>query len=82
MFALLGTIIEDPATGSASAALGGYLTSLMPQPDTETRFVMNQGVEMGRPSVIEVRATKARGEVHQVEVGGPCVPVMRGEIEL
>jgi len=82
MFALLGNIIEDPATGSASAALGGYLAKLMPQPDTEARFVMNQGVEMGRPSVIEVRATKARGEVHQVEVGGPCVPVMRGEIEL
>jgi predicted PhzF superfamily epimerase YddE/YHI9 len=37
---------------------------------------------MGRPSVIEVRATKAGGEVRQVEVGGPCVPVMRGEIDL
>jgi trans-2,3-dihydro-3-hydroxyanthranilate isomerase len=82
MFALLGNVIEDPATGSASAALGGYLTKLLPQPDAEAHFVMNQGVEMGRPSMIEVRATKARGEVRQVEVGGPCVPVMRGEIEL
>jgi trans-2,3-dihydro-3-hydroxyanthranilate isomerase len=82
MFALLGNVIEDPATGSASAALGGFLTRLMPQPDAEARFVMNQGVEMGRPSVIEVHAAKTAGEVRRVEVGGPCVPVMRGEIEL
>jgi trans-2,3-dihydro-3-hydroxyanthranilate isomerase len=82
MFALLGNVIEDPATGSASAALGGFLTKLMPPPDAEARFIMNQGVEMGRPSVIEVHAVKAAGEIRQVEVGGPCVSVMRGEIEL
>ena len=82
MFALLSNILEDPATGSASAALGGYLTTLMPQPDAEARFTLHQGVEMGRPSVIEVHAAKTAGEVRRVEVGGPCVPVMRGEIEL
>jgi trans-2,3-dihydro-3-hydroxyanthranilate isomerase len=82
MFALLSNVIEDPATGSASAALGGYLTKLMPQPDAEAHFTLHQGVEMGRPSVIEVHAAKTAGEVRQVEVGGPCIPVMRGEIEL
>lgn len=80
MFAPLSNNWEDPATGSASAALGAYLTSL--EGDAETRIEIEQGVEMGRPSLITVTAQKAAGQVGSVTIEGSCVPVMRGQIEL
>jgi trans-2,3-dihydro-3-hydroxyanthranilate isomerase len=82
MFAPLSNILEDPATGSASAALGGLLCSLDPRSDVEMQIVVEQGVEMGRPSTIEVTARKQCGSVRQVTVSGRCVRVMRGTIEL
>src|SRR4029453_10639115 len=73
MFAPLNNIPEDPATGSASAALAALLVHLESASDAD--FVIDQGVEMGRPSRIEV---SVRGP--DVRVGGPCVPVMRGKL--
>jgi PhzF family phenazine biosynthesis protein len=49
----VGNVVEDPATGAAAAALGAYLRwrrELVPP----ARFTISQGVEMGRPSLIEV----------------------------
>ncbi|TPE61064.1 PhzF family phenazine biosynthesis protein [Sandaracinobacter neustonicus] len=71
MFAPLSGISEDPATGSAAAALGAFLHSLRP---AEARFLMSQGRHIGRPSEIlaEVRADG-------VWIGGPCAPFARGE---
>ena len=80
MFAPLSNNWEDPATGSASAALGAFLTSL--EGDAETRIEIEQGVEMGRPSLITVTARKTAGQVDAVTIEGPCVPVMRGQISL
>lgn len=48
-----GGVVEDPATGAAAAAFAGYLRSHQ-QVATGDRFVITQGVEMGRPSEISV----------------------------
>jgi trans-2,3-dihydro-3-hydroxyanthranilate isomerase len=76
MFAPLSNIMEDPATGSASAALGGLLSSLE-RDDDGFQLTIAQGVEMGRPSVIEVKVSAAGGR-QSIHVSGHCVPVMRG----
>lgn len=82
MFAPLSNIPEDPATGSAAGALGALLSDLRPQKDLSVTLEVLQGVEMGRPSRIEVETTKAGGSVTEVNIGGPCVRVMTGEIAL
>ena len=82
MFAPLDNVIEDPATGSASAALSAYLTSLLPARDAEVKITIEQGVEMGRRSVIGVDVRKSAGIVNDVFLSGSCVKVMRGEILL
>ena len=74
MFAPLDNIPEDPATGSAAAALGAFLHVR----EGRGAVTIEQGVEMGRPSRIEV-AVDAEGIA---SVAGPCVEVMRGEIEV
>lgn len=70
---------EDPATGSACAALGGYLAARAPH-DGTMRWVIEQGYEMGRPSQVEVEADRAAGKVTAVRVGGSSVMVCAGEI--
>jgi len=82
MFAPLDNVIEDPATGSASAALGAYLTSLLPARDAEVKITIEQGVEMGRRSLIGVDVRKSDGMVNDVFLSGSCVKIMRGEILL
>jgi trans-2,3-dihydro-3-hydroxyanthranilate isomerase len=72
---------EDPATGSACAALGGYLAARTPR-DGTVRWVVEQGVEMGRPSRLEVEADKAGGAITAVRVGGQSVLVCEGTIQL
>ncbi|MGO8104022.1 PhzF family phenazine biosynthesis protein [Rhizobium leguminosarum] len=82
MFAPLDNVPEDPATGSASAALGAYLVSLAPDADMNVRITIEQGVEMGRRSVITLDVVKSGGIVTDVVISGGCVSVMRGEISL
>ncbi|MFF7377442.1 PhzF family phenazine biosynthesis protein [Streptomyces massasporeus] len=48
-----GGVAEDPATGAAAAAFGGYLRELELVP-TPTTLTIHQGVDMGRPSTITV----------------------------
>ncbi|MGP9807723.1 PhzF family phenazine biosynthesis protein [Halomonas sp. AOP12-C2-37] len=78
MFCMHASICEDPATGSAAAALTGYLASL--QPDA-LQCTIHQGDEMGRPSVIH---TAANGEIEPgfVTVGGNAVVVGQGAFKL
>ena len=73
---------EDPATGSACAALGGYLAARTPRNDVTLRWTVAQGVEMGRPSRIEVEADKQGGEITAVRVGGTTVMVCEGRMEV
>ncbi len=82
MFAPLHGIPEDPATGSANVALIGLLAQLRPEPDLRLGKKIAQGVDMGRPSLLEARAEKAAGTVTATFIGGTCVPVMRGVLDL
>ncbi|HTU54695.1 MAG TPA: PhzF family phenazine biosynthesis protein [Acetobacteraceae bacterium] len=75
-----GTIIEDPATGSANVAFVALAADLVPEPDAELSLDIVQGVEMGRPSRLAARAVKRARRVERAEIGGRCVPVMRGRL--
>ena len=58
MFAPLLGVPEDPATGSAAAAFAGYVGSRSSTADGMISFTIHQGVEMGRPSRLEVEVGK------------------------
>ena len=72
---------EDPATGSASGCAAAWMVEhSIAQPDE--RVMIEQGVEMKRPSRIFVRALRRNDRVVNVRVGGNVVEVLRGEIFL
>jgi trans-2,3-dihydro-3-hydroxyanthranilate isomerase len=82
MFGPLTGVPEDPATGSASGALGALLASLDAAADGPFVVSIDQGVEMGRPSRIEVTVARRGGAVTEVHIAGPCVPVLQGAISI
>jgi trans-2,3-dihydro-3-hydroxyanthranilate isomerase len=82
MFAPLYGVIEDPATGSAAAALAALLTSLAPGENADLSYEITQGVEMGRPSQIVASARKTAEGPVTATVEGSCVSVLRGSVEL
>jgi trans-2,3-dihydro-3-hydroxyanthranilate isomerase len=82
MFAPLYGVPEDPATGSANVALVGLLASLRSEPDLKLRLRIAQGIDMGRPSLLEAAAEKKNGKIASLSIGGRCVIVMRGMLEL
>jgi len=82
MFAPLYGIPEDPASGSANVALVGLLASLRPEADLRLDLRIAQGVDMGRPSLLEATAQKKGGRLAGLWIGGRCVPVMRGTLEV
>jgi trans-2,3-dihydro-3-hydroxyanthranilate isomerase len=82
MFAPLDGVPEDPATGSANGALGALLAALEPAASGTFRWRIAQGVEMGRPSMLEVRAEKRDGAVTEAYVRGASVLVSEGQIEV
>lgn len=78
MFAPAFGIEEDPATGSACAALAGLLAER--SGDGVLTWQVDQGVQMGRPSRIEARAEKKNGKLVSVDVGGATVIVGEGSM--
>jgi trans-2,3-dihydro-3-hydroxyanthranilate isomerase len=76
MFAPLAGTTEDPATGSANAALAAFLLSVTGVERDAWDVV--QGVEMGRPSLLHVAAERCKDGI-RATVRGSCVPVFRGE---
>jgi len=82
MFAPLYGVPEDPATGSGNVALAGLLASLRVEPDLNLKFRIGQGIDMGRPSLLEAGAEKRGGEIVGMSIGGRCVPMMRGTLEV
>ena len=82
MFAPLAGIMEDPATGSANAALAALLTSLAPGEDVDLTYEIEQGIEMGRPSRIIATARKTPEGPVLATVAGNCVPMLRGTVDL
>ncbi len=75
-------IAEDPATGSAAAAFAGYLAKRAGKQEGTLRWTIEQGFEMGRPSLIFLEADIAKGAVSAVRVGGTAVRVSDGVLTL
>ncbi len=75
-------IAEDPATGSAAAALAGYLVETKRHRAGTNRWRIAQGEDMGRPSLIELEADVEGAHVTAVRVGGGAVAVSEGVLHL
>ena len=73
---------EDPATGSACASLIASLAHRSPERDGTYSIQVDQGVAMGRPSVLEGRAHKRDGQVTEVIVSGQATIVGHGTMTL
>ncbi|AIE74195.1 MULTISPECIES: PhzF family phenazine biosynthesis isomerase [unclassified Synechocystis] len=81
MFAPGLGITEDPATGSAVAALGGYLGDRLRECGT-FRWQIEQGVELGRPSQLQLTVIKENQSITTVRVAGRSVLVTEGWMNL
>ena len=82
MFAPLYGVPEDPATGGANVALIGLLAHHRPEGDLVLTRIIGQGFDMGRPSILEASAEKKGGQVIATYIGGRCVPMLKGTIDL
>ena len=72
---------EDPATGSAAGCTAAWMVAHgVAEPDQ--RVLIEQGVEMRRPSRIFVRASRSDNRIVNVRVGGNAIEVIRGEVFL
>jgi trans-2,3-dihydro-3-hydroxyanthranilate isomerase len=72
---------EDPATGSAAGCCASWMVA-HGVAQSDERVMIEQGVEMQRPSKIFVRALKVDNRVINVRVGGNVVEVMRGNLAM
>ena len=74
---------EDPATGSAQGPLGAYLVAHeLVQVAPTTRIRSEQGFEIGRPSILDIEVDRAGAAITAVRVGGRCVPMGGGWLDL
>jgi trans-2,3-dihydro-3-hydroxyanthranilate isomerase len=82
MFAPAMGIVEDPATGAAATSLAGYLAPFQNLKNGTAFWSVDQGVEMGRPSRLEIEADISKGVITGIRVSGNSVMVSQGEIEI
>lgn len=82
MFAPVDGVPEDPATGSANCALAALLSHYNPAESGDFNWRIAQGVEMGRPSILDARTQKRNGVVQATMIGGDCVMVSEGTLYL
>jgi trans-2,3-dihydro-3-hydroxyanthranilate isomerase len=82
MYAPTFGIEEDPATGSAVAALAGALHEFDAPPDGDRTTIVEQGYEMGRRSLIRMTTSVMSGALTSVRIGGNAVEVASGELAL
>src|SRR5690606_37515357 len=75
-------IPEDPATGSAAAALAGILHRFDGLTDGTHRRIIEQGLDMGRPSLIALSLVVEHGRLETVRIGGASVRISEGTIAL
>ncbi len=74
---------EDPATGSASGALGAYLAKhRVIEKEILGQIKIEQGYEMGRPATIHVQVEQAGDEIKSIRVGGQSVTVIEGRLKI
>jgi len=81
MFAPGVGVAEDPATGSAAAAFAGYLAAHGAYQEGEHLVRIEQGYEMGRPSLMELTLKISGGKLTGASIGGSAVIVTDGTIE-
>jgi trans-2,3-dihydro-3-hydroxyanthranilate isomerase len=79
VFVGLYGIPEDPATGSANGCLAGYLSHYRYFGSDDVEARVEQGCEIGRPSLLRLKAEKREGKI-DVYVGGKVVMVAAGEL--
>jgi trans-2,3-dihydro-3-hydroxyanthranilate isomerase len=82
MFAPDVGIAEDPATGSAAATFAGVVHRFDVLPDGVHKRLIEQGYEMGRPSLIALTMEVDAGKLTTVRIGGHAVRVAEGRIEV
>jgi trans-2,3-dihydro-3-hydroxyanthranilate isomerase len=81
VFALDKGVPEDPATGSAALGFGVWLVaSGLLDGDSESSYVVSQGVELHRPSTLDCTVTAVGGAVVRATVAGHVVAIGHGEI--
>ncbi|KGF68609.1 phenazine biosynthesis protein PhzF [Hoeflea sp. BAL378] len=80
MFAPGEGVIEDPATGSAAAALSGAIHHFDGLLEGNHPLVIEQGVEMGRPSLIHLHIDCTAQEISHVRIGGEAVRIATGTL--
>jgi trans-2,3-dihydro-3-hydroxyanthranilate isomerase len=82
MFAPHHGVAEDPATGSAAAAFAGVVQRFDQPTDGLHRKIIEQGFEMGRPSLITMVLTVDGGRISALRIGGHAVRVTKGHITI
>jgi trans-2,3-dihydro-3-hydroxyanthranilate isomerase len=80
MFGPLDGISEDPATGAAAIGLAGVIQRFDAHPNGNHKFVIEQGFEMGRPSILQLEIDVEGASLAKVRLGGEAVIVARGEL--
>jgi PhzF family phenazine biosynthesis protein len=75
-------VLEDPATGSAALGLGPVLVADGALPSSGGSYVIHQGVEMGRPSVLHCRVEAADSIATRCFVAGQVTPLAAGRIRI
>jgi len=80
MFAPHHGVLEDPATGSAAAAFAGIIHAFDKPPEGTHKRQIEQGFEMGRPSLISMSLDVENGALSGVRIGGYAVRISEGEI--
>ncbi|RMH08739.1 MAG: PhzF family phenazine biosynthesis protein, partial [Nitrospirae bacterium] len=81
MFAAPIGVVEDPATGSASGALGAYLVKNgVVDVGPTTEIIAEQGYELDRPSRIIIQVFSDDDIIQQIKVGGQVVMVAEGRL--
>jgi trans-2,3-dihydro-3-hydroxyanthranilate isomerase len=75
-------IAEDPATGAAVAGLSGAIRHFDALPDGHHPLLVEQGVEMGRPSLIHLHIDVKEGNISRARIGGQAVKIAEGMLDL
>jgi trans-2,3-dihydro-3-hydroxyanthranilate isomerase len=74
---------EDPATGGAQGPLGAYIVAHeLVRVEPTTRIRVEQGFEIGRPSILDIEVDRAGPAITAVRVGGRCVPMGGGWLDI
>jgi trans-2,3-dihydro-3-hydroxyanthranilate isomerase len=76
------SLIEDPATGSATVAAAALFADIDPVRDGQLRLAIGQGFDMGRPSLLLTRVVKESGNIVSAHVGGRCMEMMQGTLRV